>query len=130
MYGTTKLSTQQATNMEWSIANCKIVSCNATRTDVGHKSTITGYLVMTTRGIRVRFRWKAEQVTPFRDPSMPLQVEQDYLCLPEIDGVMLVESDGSKADFEANLKLAQAVINSYRGQWIAKVKHVVRLSRW
>lgn len=63
MYGTTKLSTQQATNMEWSIANCKIVSCNATRTDVGHKSTITGYLVMTTRGIRVRFRWKAEQVT-------------------------------------------------------------------
>lgn len=44
MYGTTKLSTQQATNMEWSIANCKIVSCNATRTDVGHKSTITGYL--------------------------------------------------------------------------------------
>lgn len=43
---------------------------------------------------------------------------------------MLVESDGSKADFEANLKLAQAVINSYRGQWIAKVKHVVRLSRW
>ncbi|EYZ05317.1 hypothetical protein BX69_14180 [Escherichia coli O111:NM str. 2010C-4592] len=61
---------------------------------------------------------------------MPLQVEQDYLCLPEIDGGMQVESDGSKADFEANLKLAQAVINSYRGKWIAKVKHVVRLSRW
>lgn len=27
MYGATKLSTQQATNMEWSIANCKM--CHA-----------------------------------------------------------------------------------------------------
>nr|WP_263641597.1 hypothetical protein [Salmonella sp.] len=39
---------------------------------------------------------------------MPLQVEQDYLCLPEIDGGMLVSLMVVKADFEANLKLAQS----------------------
>ncbi|OEM75417.1 hypothetical protein BHF33_14655 [Escherichia coli] len=61
---------------------------------------------------------------------MPLEVEQDYLSLPEIDGATLVDSDGSKADFEVSLKVAQAVINNSRGKWIAKVKHVVRLSRW
>ncbi|EAC2054692.1 hypothetical protein EIF27_19855 [Escherichia coli] len=61
---------------------------------------------------------------------MPLTVEQDYLCLPEIDGALLVGNSGRKADFEACLKMAQAVINKHKGKWEAKVKHVVRLSRW
>ena len=85
---------------------------------------------MAYRGLRVRFIWKARQLTPFREPLMPLEVEQDYLSLPEIDGATLVDSDGRKADFEVSLKVAQAVINNSRGKWIAKVKHVVRLSRW
>ncbi|HCP4467455.1 TPA: hypothetical protein ODO31_002726 [Escherichia coli] len=130
MYETTKLSIHEVSNVEWNIVTCKIVSCNAARTDAGHKSTITGYMVMAYRGLRVRFIWKARQLTPFREPSMPLEVEQDYLSLPEIDGATLVDSDGRKADFEVSLKVAQAVINNSRGKWIAKEKHVVRLSRW
>lgn len=46
MYETTKLSIHEATNMEWNIVTCKIVSCNAARTDAGHKSTITGSLYL------------------------------------------------------------------------------------
>lgn len=126
MYEATKLRIEDAMHIGWDIITCKITSCKATRTDAGHKSTISGYVVMSVRSVRIRFRWKACQVTS----SMPLTVEQDYLCLPEIDGALLVGNNGRKADFEASLKMAQAVINKHKGKWEAKVKHVVRLSRW
>ena len=42
MYEATKLRIEDAMHIGWDIITCKITSCKATRTDAGHKSTISG----------------------------------------------------------------------------------------
>lgn len=130
MYEDQKLTVAQAREMDWKLLNCKITSCHAGETKFGYESTVHGYATLAVRDVRIRFNWNAKQLTPFRAPTGPLNVDQDYLTVPQVEGYLLSENDGRKADYESELRLAQAVVNKTKGKWSAKVRHIVRLSRW